>query len=517
MFVLALLLSAARPAHAAAPYQGIYTIIDPYLPASISLLQTAAQTPCSSPTAQTVTPFCGASNGILLRLHWCNFELSHITNSAGQPIPSCHYFLQFSNGYGSPGVQIVSPDEVSPCAGRYDTCSGSTTSILGGTLAIIQRINVQRATTGLPPLILSVGMAAGVGTPQSVLNTVGTVDVPVPLPPAASGTAECGRLPLSWKPQFTHAYEAAYDELLAYIASRFPAGANVMVVKVANITGNDLEYQMPGQSAPVIMPTDPGPPGPGGALQCSSVIPGANSWLSAYNSQSLPGMNFSQAAETSFGTVIGHLWATLKNDAFNQAILSIAVANGEEFANVDCGTSGDNVCSVQPQSVGDWSDYYFQKYVQDLFDAGLSGRAAATAYATLRSDGFALAPQQLAVNSTNLSQNSPQSLQQLSCNMNNTNPVHAPIETLNGGPVQVLGVGSLVGWQTATNSGPLCAVAPPNYGTIMQNGINDGGLYIEVETDAAFTDIATCSPYLDTALTSLLQASPSQTCVYPHP
>ena len=514
MIAIAAFLGAAQPARAAA-YQGIYTIIDPYLASNISALQTAAQTPCSSPTAQSVTPFCGASNGILLRLPWCDFQLYHARNSAGQPAPSCHYSLQFSNGYGSPGQQVTFGDETSPCAGKFDTCSGSTNSILGGTLRLVQRIDTQRAASGLPPLNLSVGMFAGIGTPQSVLDTVGSVDVPGTLPPDAPGVANCVRLPLAWKPQFTAMYSAALDQLLAYINSRFPTGANITIVKAANITGDVLEVQMPGLAAPTIVPSDPGPAGLGGPLQCSSTIAGAVTWLNAYNAAPLPGQNFSEAVETAFGSAIGHLWGSLANGGLSQAILSLAVTNGTEFASIDCGVSGATACSVQPSS-GNWSEYYFLKYVQDVFDGGLAQTAAAKAFSAVRSGTFLLAPAQLSINSTSLVP-SPAIItsQELSCTMNNTNPVDAPTLTLNQTVVQILGVGTQLGWQTENQSGAFCSIAAPNYGTALQNAIDNGALYLEIEADAAFSDIAACSPFLDPALTEILQRSPPESCFYP--
>ncbi len=516
MVLVGLALAATAPlARAASPYQGIYTVIDPYSPINIANLQTAAATPCNSTGAQTISPFCGGSNGILLRIPWCDFQLYHVNGPNGQPYPSCHYTVQFSNGYGSLGQQITIGDEVSPCAGQFDTCSGSKASILGESLRVISQINAQRATTGLPPLLLSVGIYAGIGTPQAVLDSIGSVDVLGPLPPGATGIASCDRLPLAWVPQFTHMYEAVNDQLLAYIKSRFPNGANIVMLKPGSISANDLEVNMPGLSNAALSPSDPGPAGKGGLLQCSSTIPTATTWLNAYINQPIPGLDFSQAIETAFGAVTGHLWGTLANDGFPQAILSLELTNGNELANVDCGINGAGACAVMPLSAGQWGFYYLQKYVQDLFNSGLSYQAAAAAYAKIRPDTFSLSPAQLALNVTNLSTSTIASVTESPCNMNNTNPADAPTENLNGSQVPVLGVGTVVGWQTLTGSGALCSQPAPNYATALQNGIGDAGLFLEIETDAAFTDLATCGPAITSALTQLLQATPPETCHYP--
>jgi hypothetical protein len=508
--VLAGSLAHLGSARAAAPYQGIYVIVDPYTAATVADLKIAAQTPCVPGTPQTASPFCGAANGILLRIPWCDFQLYHVNGPQG-PYPSCHYNVEYSNGVGSIGVQNFNTDEISPCSGSYDTCTGSSSSILGSTLRVIQQIDNQRAAAGLPPLQLSVGMFAGAGTPQTLLDEVGYVDINYNQTPNSPPTQVCNRFPLAWKPQFTNAYLKAYDQLLGYINAQSPPGTIVMV-KPANITGADLEVQMSGQLTAAASPVDPGPGGPGPALNCSQTIPTAATWLSAYNAAPNAGQNFSEANEAAFGTAVGHIWGTMQNLGLGNAILSMATTGTNDFANVDCGNNGAGACAVKTGLQGDFSIYYFQKYVIDLFNGGLAYSSAASGYAGVRTDTFALAPSQLAINWTGLATTPLASSQQIGCSLNNTNPADAPIEQMNSTNVQVLGVGTVVGWQTYVSQGGLCAAG--TYGQTLSNGIADGGLYIEIEDDAAFTDIAACSPYLETALTQILALSPPQQCTY---
>lgn len=524
--LVALLLASALsgpPAKAATPYQGIYTVIDPYNPPEIANLQSAAQTSCAQNQQQVTTPFCGASNGILLRIPWCAFQLYHVNDTQGQPYPSCHYFVGYSGAIGSSGVQLTLGDETSPCAGIYDICAGQTRSILGTTLRYIVQINKQRATAGLPPLLLSVGMFAGIGTPQAMFDANGYVDVPHSnnaINPQAS--EECYRQPLAWKAPFVTAYEQAFDQLLTYIQSQFPPGpslnpANIVIVKPAGISATDLEVEMHGAAAYVPAPVDPGPGGPGPGLNCQVVVNGANIgaatvWLSTYNQNPNANQNFSDAIESTFGGIIGHLWATLNNMGLGGTLVSIATTNGDAFAEIDCGVSGASACSVQPLVTGQWSVYYLMHYIQDIFDGGLAYSQAQAAYAALRNDTFSLPPTQLSVDSTALSPNAITPLTQISCILNNTNPAQEITMSLNGSPTPILGVGTIVGWQTATNQGVDCATG--SYDTALQNGVQNGGLFIEIETDAAFTYISQCSPYLTTALTNVMAVPAAANCAY---
>jgi hypothetical protein len=512
-FVLIILVLFVAPARAAAPYQGIYVVIDPYAPIQITLLQGAAQTPCQAGQQPVTTPFCGATNGILLRIPWCDFQLYHVTNANGQPYPSCHYQVGFSGAAGSPGVLLPTTDDISPCNGSYDICAGKAGSVLGTTMRYIVQIDARRAAAGLPPLLLSVGMFAGIGTPQSTLDSTGYVDVPHSTSSTGDpSTVQCYRLPLAWKSQFTSAYEQAFDQLVAYIQAQFPQGLTLTILKVAPIAATDLEIEMPGNIAQVSAPVDPSFGGPGPALNCAAGEDAAQVWLDAYNANPITGENFSEANESAFGATIGHEWATLANDGLSNVILGLSTTGLSAFAAVDCGITGSTSCAVNPLSSGNWSIYYLGRYTEDLFHGGLSYTAAAAAYATTRKDTFSIAPSQVSVNSTALSLTPPTSAQQISCVLNNTDPSHAPTLTLNSTDVQVLGVGSIVGWQTAVMQGGECV--GPQYGQVLQNGINDGGLFLEVEYDAAFTNIAQCSPYLTAALNQLLSINTPTTCTY---
>jgi hypothetical protein len=512
-FILTILVLFVAPARAAAPYQGIYVVIDPYAPTQITLLQGAAQTACQAGQQPVTTPFCGAVNGILLRLPWCDFELYHVNQSNGQPYPSCHYQVGFSGAAGSPGVVLPSTDDISPCPGTYDICAGKVGSVLGATIRYIVQIDAQRATAGLPPLLLSVGMFAGIGTPESRLDSTGYVDVPHSTSSTGDpSTVQCYRLPLAWKTQFTSAYEQAFDQLLAYTQAQFPQGLTLTIVKVAPIAATDLEVEMPGKGTQVRAPVDPSLGGPGPVLNCDAGENAAQVWLDAYNANPINGETFSQANESAFGATIGHEWATLANDGLSNVIVGLATTNSSGFAAVDCGITGGSPCAVNPPSSGNWTIYYLGRYFEDLFHGGLSYTAAASAYAATRNDTFSISPSQMSINSTALSSVPPSSANQISCILNNTNPKYAPTLTLNSTAVQVLGVGSVVGWQTSVMQGDECV--GPQYGQVLQNGISDGGLFLEVEYDAAFTNIAQCSPYLTAALNQLLSINTPTTCVY---
>jgi hypothetical protein len=499
-------------AQAAAAYQGIYVVIDPYNLTNITQLQTAAQTTCAQNQKSITTPFCGATNGILLRAAWCNFQLYHVNGPSGKPYPGCHYTTVWPSGASSGhGLQAPDTDTTSPCPGIYDTCTGRTTSVLGKVLHSIVQINAQRSTAGLPPLLLSIGIYAGQGTPQSVFDSQGYVDVPYNYSATTQSTEQCFRLPLEWLPQFVSAYEAAQDQFVSYIKAQMPQGANIVVEKMGAISSNDLEVEMQGPAAPVSSPPDPGPAGPGPLLNCSQTVAPAQVWLNAYNANPTYNMNMSQAIESAFGGTIGHALGTLANNGIKTTLISLATTNGDAFPMVNCGVTGAAVCSVSPQS-GNWSVYYMEKYVGDLFNGGLAYTQAQAAYAAIRSDTFSLAPTQISIDSTALSPTPIASASQISCNMNNVITADAPVFGLGGSQVQVIGVGTGIGWQTATLQGGLCS--SNQYGQALSNGINDGGTFIEVETDAAFSNIAQCSPYLVSALNKILAVTPPTTCSY---
>jgi hypothetical protein len=518
-----LLCSAAWSVHgaqAAQPYRGIYVVLDPYRVSDLKRLQTAATTPC--PTTETSVPsstFCGAVDGILLRFGWCAFEPDH--TGVDTTSSSCHYVLGYSKGVGSASVElqaVQTPFYVTPCAQTYDVCTKPSQSTLATALGYIAQINTKRAATlYLPQLKLSIGLAAGVWTPQSVLSSVGYVDVPHTKSATGDPAAEqCYRLPLAWEPKYVSRYEAAVDKLLSFILAEFPKGANITMLKGPGITAADLEVGMPGRAKAGAVPTgDPGAPysGFGPLMNCSSTVPGAQIWLNAYNAAPVFSRSFSRAVEYSFGAIIGHEDATLLNNGLT-SLISLPTTGLDAFANVSCGISGDQACSVQP-SPGNWSIYYLTEYVDDLFHGGIAQTAAQNAFAAARPSGtFTMKPAQFAVNWTALSPSPIIAGNQIGCALNNTIVANEPTLTLNGLVQKIPGVGSIIGWQTQTQSGGECSTASHNsYMTTLNNGIGQGGLFIEVQSDAAFTDIKTCGADLHAASAALL-ASALTTCHY---
>jgi hypothetical protein len=510
----------AHPAKAAEPYSGIYVVLDPYSVVDLKKLQKAAATNC--PTTETSNPsstFCGAADGILLRVGWCEFEPDHTADNT--TTSSCHYILGYSNGAGSAAKQMPpsqTAEKLTPCPQTFDTCKTAATGTLATALSYIAQINANRAASHyLPPLKLSVGLSAGIWTPQSVLSSVGYVDVPHNSSSAGNLTTEqCYRLPLVWQPNYIADYEAAVDKLLSFTLSEFPNGANVTILKASGITGADLEVEMPGRAAAVAAPTeDPGMPysGLGPLMHCSSTIPGAQIWLNAYNAAPVFSRSFTRAVEYSFGAIIGHEYATLLNDGLT-SLISLPTTGGEAFAYVTCGISGDQACSVQPNS-GNWSIYYLSEYVDDLFHGGIAQTAAQNAFAAVRPSGsFTMTPAQLTINWTALSPTPITAGSQIGCALNNTIAADQPTLKLNGLTQKIPGVGSVIGWQTQTQSGGECSTTSHNsYMTALNNGISQGGQFIEVEGDAAFTDINSCGADLHSASAQLL-ASALTSCHY---
>jgi hypothetical protein len=505
-FLIALFGFAIHSQSATQPYQGTYVIVDPYNQSDITLLKSAAAVSCASLGAGTQSPFCGATNGILLRTGWCSFELYHKTSPSGGAYPSCHYAVGYSNGAGSKGQQIFQTDVVSPCPGSYDICGRS---VLGSALALIATINTDRAAIQLPPLKLAVGLAAGTWTPQTVIDSAGFVDVPDATNTGLASQNECVRLPLVWAQKYTSAYGNGLNAFIAYIAKQSPIG-NLTILKVSGITADDLELEMPGRAQSLAAPPDPGPAGPGPLLTCSSK-PGAQTWLDAYTKTPNGNKTFSQANEWAFGTIVGHEAAELANQGIPNTLLSIPTTGASGFADVDCGSSGTTACSVS-NGTGNWPIYYLELYVDDLFNGGLAQTAANAAYQAIRPGSFALPPAQLAVNWTGLSIGPIVASQQVGCTLNNTIPARAPVQTLNGQKLTVLGAGTAIGWQTQAQSGQLCLTG--QYQLLMNSAVANGGLFLEVQPDAAFSYLPVCSLFLSTALAQILQQVPPTTCSY---
>ncbi len=518
-FSLAAAAGLPHPAHAAAPYKGIYVVMDPYKTSDLSLLKTGAATACSAhPSSVAPSPFCGSVDGILLRTGWCKFELDHVTS--GQNTSSCHYVLGYSNGFGSAVTQIpVSPsyEGTSSCPQNFDVCTNTSQSLMATALSYINKINTNRAAGALPPLKLSVGLEAGIWTPNTVLTSAGYVDVPHNTTSTGNLNAmQCYRLPKAWQASYVTAYDTAVDQFLSTIVAQMPAGANITILKASGITGDDLEVEMPGAAFPVPVPGhDPGKPsaGPGPLLNCSSTTAGAQTWLSAYNSAPIPGRTFAQAVEYSFGSIIGHEYASLNNLGID-ALISIPNTGSEAFANADCGVSGASTCTVDPLG-SNWSLYYLTQYVNDLFKGGqaASGAAAATA-ATRPGSTFAMQPAQLSLAWTAITPAPIVASSQVTCMMNNIIPAHDSAMTINGHAQEIGGIGTTIGWQTQTNQGDLCSAKNGNtYMTALNNGISQGGQYLEVEDDAVFTNQTTCGPDIAAASKQML-ASLVTNCQY---
>ncbi len=497
---------------AATPYQGIYVLIDPYRQPDINDLKTAAKTECVEHTVSTASPFCGSASGVVLKVNWCNFQLYHAVNSKGVAYPSCHYTVNYTDKSGRAPVETPATDAISPCPGTFDTCAGTPASVLGTALGLIGTIDARRAAAGLAPLQLSIGLGAGASTPQQVLNSAGTVDVATNSSQDNNlGAEECVRLPLPWAASFTAAYDTALDTLISYVQTQLGSDASITMVKPSAITATSLEILVPGSTAKFTTPADPGPGGPGPLLSCSQTVSGARVWLTTYNNDPVGSETFSTAMENSFGAVIGHAWGSLANAGLTQTILSIPTNNATAMADIDCGVTGYSKCGVNPNQ-GNYTIYYFEKYVDDLFNGGLSHVAAAAAYRAIRNDTFSLAPAQLAVNSTALSTSPLNQTPQVECALNNTLPAHAPVDTLDGNPVQVIGSGTALGWQTLFNEGGACSSGA--YGAMLDDAIGFGALYLEVETDAAFQDLPSCSGQLSAALGLITAAVPPTVCQY---
>jgi hypothetical protein len=509
-----------RPAEAGQPYQGIYVVVDPYAVADVQSLRAAAATPCPATVSATPTAaFCGAVDGILLRTGWCNFEPDHA--SAGPGAASCHYILGYSNGAGSPARQLPvasGAEYTTPCQQNFDICSAAGTGSLGNVLGLIAQINANRAATrSLAPLKLSVGLEAGIWTPQSVLASVGTVDVAHNTTSTGDPNAtQCYRLPQVWQPAYVQAYDGAVDQLLGFITAQLGGQPNIVILKAAGIVADDLEIEMPGAPNLVAAPgPDPLSPsrGMGPPIACSATVAGAQVWLNAYARAPQPSLTYAQAVETSFGAIIGHADAALAEQRLG-ALISIATTNASAFADVNCGLSGAAACTVSTKS-GDWARYYLAAYMNDLFNGGIAGRAAAGAYAAvLPNTAMDLPPQAVSVNWTALSATPIVPSSQATCALNNTVAANDPVLVLDGVSQQIAGVGTTIGWQTQVQQGSLCAASPHDaYSAALANGIAQGGQFIEVEGDAAFTHAAACGPDL-AAASQQLRAQLQSSCQF---
>ena len=564
--VLGLVLHLTPNLALAAQGQGTYAIIDPYYSNDMTYLHNASLISCpQTPPATIQSPFCGPTNGtqpingIYLKVQWCSFQLYY--DGTSSPPASCHYYVNSS------GVDTVNPDTQSPCnivsGYTYDTCpvtTGSTGSVLYQALGYIVMINTARHAAGLSPLQISIGLESGQNVPLSYIlssssSYVGYADQPVLM----GGNLDCARLPNVWTNKYISGYDAAIDDLTSVInsyATGTPLKGTIKIVKVTPITSVTNEFDMAGQLIAVTPPTDPHTiTGQGPKLFCTtSPSTGAGKWLNDYNAlyvgaSSLPDCTgyqyFAQATECVEGSAIGHVRATLKSMTIDLplAVMSIPTNGNSILPEIDCGTGMTTTCKVE--AAGDqYQVFYFFQYVTDLFSTTTVAYAAADyAYDHNGQTGaFALTNSQLSTSWTGLQLDPTNATYNFfsdasnpnnaTCALNNTGTPHGVTYTLDGATFPVTGVltgpGTLNGWQTQVLQGGNCSLptgdSSPNtyYDYIMKSGwanptVSGGnGLFIEVETDAAFDDISSCSAQLTLATTSLLANNPA-TAVCPYP
>jgi hypothetical protein len=219
------------------------------------------------------------------------------------------------------------------------------------------------------------------------------------------------------------------------------------------------------------------------------------------------------------------------------AILSIPIKGADLFAHVACGTTGNAACIADPSPSltwqYDWSEYYFTRFVNDLFVPGtmanqyaIMGFAAACIEPVCSPAAYALTPWQLSLVYTGLNPTVTGANYSFSptCWLNNTNPNNLSASSLRlySSPtawttVDVIGPapaprapagGTMLGWQTQTDQAAACQTG--HYS--LQDAIDNGRQSIEIETDAASEP--TCGAKLQNALATLLSPTTSDSCLY---
>jgi hypothetical protein len=519
-------------------------VIDPYstAPGGLPALDAAAH----AADCDHAEPFCTQSNGILLNVDWCRFE-GYPDSQAPPPgmDVSCHYFI--TGTAGQTGNQTLAPNEdkhscpiVQGQATSYDECSGSD---LSKAIADIKAINVLRSGKGKgrPPLKLSLGLMAGLATPETYLrnSTIGSQSIPF----RPASTLVCGVEPDVWKANYVSAYLRAYDEYITYIATNLGA-PQIKLIKVTPLNGTTLEYFLPGRSMPITTATDPNTPDVGDpvAVDCSG-SDGALKWINAYGTGG--SLSVIGAMEKTFGSTVGNLYATLAN--LNAGLantsfgISVATNNGEALPEINCGVTSypTGSCSQQSYSSDEWSIYYLFRDVADLFPSSGSTVALSAAQAASSALGqtFSLNKTNLFVNTTQLQDPTPAcgtgtipdcaavSVATLSCDLNETAGGMSPDQRsfmLNATATPETGVGTSIGVQTATlldnaSQNPThidycTTTGPVTLDTIFNFGISNGAQFVEITADLA-TD-PDCSMSLQNLVTSLGSANPQTNCLY---
>jgi hypothetical protein len=569
-------------AFATPSYNGIFVVVDPYDSSDMQFLACAASTQpkpsCNGVAASNsgfANPFSGqAASGIFLRVPWCAFQVAATSgqNSLGTP-GECHYQLQGASGLGSyvagsftssGALQFSGQSSVdlaisnlSTCAKVvYDTCSNS---VLGTALRYINQINAKSAT----PLGLSVALIAGQYTPRSVLDAakgghVGYVDLPKV--DSHHNLSYCIREPLAWQPKYVQYYTAAEQQLANYIRGPGFAAPPIVIFKQGAMTSNSAEFDVPATTTtsgfqtavdPALPPdlggtgNGVGPQG-GAAMQCPDHTPylsGVGALLNQYQIDGVAGETMANAYESAFGFIMGYEWGVLSASGNANSVLSIATKGSQNFAEVACGTDGSSMCIPDPNPARGrqfaWSEYYFTKFINDIFISG------SVAY-TNASNGFSDAcrgkscshasydptPWALAVVYTGLDPTvvGASYTGQPSCWLNNTNATGtayttpatlllytAPLPNLSSTTVVVIGVpaiapapagGTMLGWQTITSSGGACDTVTYS----LQDAIRNGGQFVEIETDAAAEPA--CETPLRQTLSHMVAPNTNYSCEY---
>ena len=566
-------LAAGATAYAAPSYRGTFVVIDPYSASDVAFLKCATQaTPTASCSNQSASkagfsnPFTsGGANGILLRVPWCGFQIGPAAGQPPFPGPGqCHYQLQgdvntaatdiAGSFTGTGAMQFAQQGAVDVVINNLSLCSGAgavydecASSVLAVALGYIGQINASLNHA----LMLSVALVAGQYTPQSVMTApgIGWIDLS-----QKNNTVRCTRQPLAWQTAFAQAYVAALDRLISDVAtlSGAPAPA-VVILKDAAIVSNSIEFDVAARTT--IDPTaiDAAlPPGGNGigpqgdaALQCpdqTQYQSGVNALLGRYATNGVRNTTLALAYEATFGYVTGYESGLLARHPGRAAILSIPIKGSQEFAHVSCGTSGVIPCVADPSPIADqydWSEFYFTKFVKDLFinsapahRSAEQGFAAACKGHACTPSTYTLTPWQLALVYTGLQ--TPNTLvggypSLPSCWLNNINltnagntatlTLHSTWNTSTSkvivGPApkaQAPGGGTMLGWQTSTSLGLTCYGSNPSYAATLQDAIANGGQFLEVETDAAAEP--TCGPALRTALAQVIGGNGAVGCVY---
>jgi hypothetical protein len=275
---------------------------------------------------------------------------------------------------------------------------------------------------------------------------------------------------------------------------------------------------------------------------------GVMALLSAY-AMTTGSLVMSDAFETTFGYVMGYEEGLAAQSGIaTGALLSVPTKGQQAFAHVDCGLKGSEMACVEdptPTSDSnyvndeyDWAEYYFWKFMTDFNASGtyaakgaIAGYAKACSLATCSPSALTkISPSQMSVVFTGLlvtgTQSDPGNYTVIypQCWINNTNPNNEPTLVLYNSstttlpPPPILGTGVVLGWQTNTASGSNCVPGSQTSYDLKDSGLENGGQFLEVETDAAAeTD---CDSQLNAALTGLTSGAgntANANCYYPPP